>query len=153
MGTTVYGRRELRRIEVATGHRVVHSAGGFYTTIDHRHGYWDEASGTWTTRTTTCAPYSSSGGVCIRASSCTILFGGANNRLLMHAPSSHCTCTAEPGDLHEGNCAALDKMLGWVPPNYWPTPVHQPGWWRRHPHGDRYRAAYRARALLREALL
>jgi len=121
MGSTVYGRRYLRRMERALGEQLVHAVDNLVTTVDHRHFAWDGQE--W-------HPVEPADGLCGlegRYASCGLLFGTAGYlRGLMRGPCHE--CGAGPGALHRWNCRRLAAAMGMVPPDYWPRPVHRPMW-------------------------
>lgn len=127
VGITVYGRRAIRRIERATGERVVHAvetAGGtMATTVGHRH--LAEALGwaavCWRTPTDCGA----------NLWSCRALFGADGTGARVHFMRGACPdCRVGPGELHRAVCPALADLLAapTINPDYWPRPVHRPLW-------------------------
>ena len=123
----MYGRRAIRRIERATGERIVHAveaAGGtMATTVDHRH--LAEALGwaavCWRTPTDCGAGLSS----------CRDLFGRDEAGAPRHFMRGACWwCDVGPAELHRAWCPLLSRLLGWrsINPDYWPRPVHRPLW-------------------------
>ena len=85
MGSTVYGRRYLRRMERALGEQLVHAVDNLVTTVDHRHFAWDGQE--W-------HPVEPADGLCGlegRYASCGLLFGTAGYlRGLMRGPCHEC---------------------------------------------------------------
>lgn len=125
MSVTVYGRRAIRRIERATGEKIVHATGPWATTVDHRHLAWtgDE----WAE----LHQLSFDCGLPTRLSSCGWLFGESDHgftRGLMRGPCR--SCGAICGELHRHDCSKLATILGSsaVNPDHWPRPVHRPMW-------------------------
>lgn len=122
MGATVYGRRAIRRFERQTGEQIVHAAGPFVTTVDHRHLAWTGEHWTELEQDTHCG---------VSLSSCRALFGEVDHgvhRGFMRGPCG--TCGVGCSMLHRADCAKLAGLLGWpsVNPDYWPRPVHRPMW-------------------------
>lgn len=127
MAITVYGRRRIRAIERATGERIVHAAGPWVTTVDHRHLEW-LAEEVWLmlppAEAGVCAP-----GVAL--SSCRTMFGtdeaGARRHFMLGACD---VCGAGPTEQHRHNCRVLLDLLARpsINPDYWPRPVHRPLW-------------------------
>lgn len=124
MGITVYGRRAIRRFERETGEQIVHAAGPYLTTIDHRHLIWTGER--WSELESS---HAGSCGLPTRLSSCSKLFGyGGHYRGFMRGPCRD--CDADCGQLHYWDCPTLDEILDWrsINPDYWPRPVHRPRW-------------------------
>lgn len=123
MGITVYGRRLIRRWEGQTGERIVHAAGAWLTTIDHRHLEWtghDDGTDRWAPMAT-CPPLSS----------CLLMFGRDEHGARQHFMLGACSkCDAAPGQGHRHDCGVLLDLLSWksINPDYWPRPVHRPMW-------------------------
>lgn len=123
MAITVYGRKAIRRFERETGERIVHAAGPYLTTIDHRHlawtgEYWTELEATF-----------GGCGLPTRLASCWTLFGyGSYYTGFMRGPCRD--CEADCGQLHYWDCPTLDHIMDLpsVNPDYWPRPVHRPRW-------------------------
>jgi hypothetical protein len=128
MGVTVYGRKAIRRVERETGERIVHVAGGWFTTVDHRHFGWDGAA--WQPLAQVPAGrYGSPCGLPVALSSCRWLFGEPEHgftRGLMRGPCG--TCGVGCSMLHRADCTKLLSLLSHVSPDYWPRPVHRPQW-------------------------
>jgi len=120
---TVYGRRVIRAIERETGERIVHAAGLYATTVDHRHLQWVDG---WTAR-----PWTDAADCGVRLSSCRTLFGVDELGAPRHFMAGACTvCHVGPGEPHRHWCGVLLDLLGWpsINPDYWPKPVHRPMW-------------------------
>lgn len=126
-----YSRKSLRRLERATGEKIVWSTGNWVTTVDHRHSVWDgtdwhpiedqEAAAT--------VPGYSKCGLPTALSSCEWLFGEPEfgfTRGLMRGPCK--TCGVGCSQLHRWDCAKLSSLMEYVNPDYWPRPVHRPMW-------------------------
>lgn len=126
-----HSRKGLRRLERATGERLVWSTGNWVTTIDHRHLVWDGTD--WhpipdQEAAATVAGYSPCG-LPTNLASCQWLFGEPEHgftRGLMRGPCRKCGVGCS--ELHRWDCAKLDSLMGYVNPDYWPRPVHRPQW-------------------------
>lgn len=125
-------RRKLRRLERATGERVVWSTGNWLTTADHHHLVRDTA-GRWYSipdqEAAATMPGYSKCGIPTALSSCEWLFGEFEfgfGRGLMRGPCK--TCGVGCSELHHWDCAKLDSLMEYVNPDYWPRPVHRPLW-------------------------
>jgi len=122
MGAQPLGRRALRRLSRIVGRPVVFAnTYGLITTTVHLHpiyrGRDDLGPGT---------PWGPCDG---RFSSCGVIFGADADGNLVHFMRGACTeCAAGPGELHRASCPRLSKLLGMIPADYWPKPVHLPFW-------------------------
>ena len=118
-------RKGLRRLERATGEKLVWATGSFVTTIDHRHLLWTGEH--WSELE---QPDMEGGcGMWPRLSSCEWLFGEPEfgfTRGLMRGPCK--TCGVGCSELHRWNCGKLNELMTFVNPDYWPRPVHRPQW-------------------------
>lgn len=127
-----HSRKGLRRLERATGERLVWATDNWVTTVDHRHlfqgtgGQWypiedQEAAAT--------VPGYSKCGLPTALSSCEWLFGEFEfgfGRGLMRGPCHKCGVGC--GELHRWDCEKLSSLMDYVNPDYWPRPVHRPMW-------------------------
>jgi hypothetical protein len=141
VGITVYGRKAIRRVERAIGEQIVHMAGPWVTTRDHKHLVW--RGGDWHPATTSPADVDGSG--CgVHLWSCGILFGRDTGGVPTHFMRGQCAakpgCGAGPGQLHAWNCPHLQTILemNTINPDYYPRPVHRPQW-LDDPRRDRVR--------------
>ena len=132
MGITVYGRRTLRRLERITGERLVHAAGPWLTTVDHRHLVWEDDADEWVAMPGPCT---------LNLSSCRLLFGVDWTGERRHFMTGGCgECWVEPAQPHRYDCSILLELLDWpsINPDYWPVPVHRPRWmdyWKQRVRG------------------
>lgn len=135
MGITVYGRRTIRRLERETGERIVHAAGTWITTVDHRHLEWSWAGDAACPPTP--APWRPVPCPGLLAS-CRLLFGMDQDGRRRHFMRGACDrCSVEPEQPHRHDCPVLVDLLAWpsINPDYWPVPVHRPRWmdrWKTH---------------------